>query len=136
MEDGLLDQFRLFEKYSNKLGDFWFYEGFVWAEMNEGIHLKMEDAKDVVALGYNYYENTGCYYVSNRVNSYSTEVSDFIPLQQLPFLKGFLMISHSKSSEIAAEVERLFFNKPFHIFYTKEEVIIWLQTKRLAQRID
>lgn len=127
MRNDLFSGFHLHQNLTHKLGDFWFFEDFIWAEMKEGIHLKIEDAQDIVKLGYHYYKTSGCYYVSNRINSYSTQVSDFIPLEKLPFLKGFVMINYSRSNEIVSNVEQLFFKKPFKIFHEEEEAVRWLR---------
>lgn len=67
-------------------------------------------------------------YISNRVNSYSINAIDLKYLNHIPTLKAIAVINYSEFSEMNAELEGKFCEKPFKTFYNIQEGIIWAET--------
>lgn len=115
----------LYKEVENKMGKYWFLEKIIWAEIKEGIHLRLDDSIDLIREAQKYYAKSGVVYISNRVNKYSTEIIDYSRMEELPYLYAFILISHSDHTTQNAKIERKFFNKPFKIFKSENVAAQW-----------
>tara|TARA_R110000796_G_scaffold37722_3_gene95129 strand:- start:83975 stop:84376 length:402 start_codon:yes stop_codon:yes gene_type:complete len=119
----------LIKKYNLDIGDFFFYENFLVAEVKEGIAFSFENAKEILGLAKMYYGNkTPFVYITNRKNSYSfNPTSHFKTVPLFPNLKGFAAVVYDSINQEIAVMEQSFFSKPVNIFYNLDDAIDWVE---------
>lgn len=101
------------------------YDSYMVVEINEGEHLTVEHNQVLINIADTYYKNKHFVYLTNRKNSYSVDPAIYLETSKIENLKGFAVISKDFKKKSTAEIEKLFFNKPFEIFDTLEEGISW-----------
>lgn len=120
-----------------KDGDVFIFKHFVVAEMNYGIVYTWEDhAKPIVEEVTNFLDTDGSnlIYISNRINSYSVNPSDWLKFFTNNYnLKGYGVVSQSKSSLLNTAIENLFFKKKIKRFSDLNTALQWAQSKVLIE---
>lgn len=119
----------LIKKYALDVGDFYFYENYMVAEVKEGIAFSFENATEILKLGKIHYNNTTPFvYISNRKNSYSfNPTSHFKTAPMFPNLKGFASVTYDPINNEIAEMEQSFLNTPSRNFNTLEDALNWVE---------
>lgn len=119
----------LIKKYILDVGDFYFYENYMVAEVKEGIAFSFENAAEMLKVAKMHYSNTTPFvYISNRTNSYSfNPTSHFKTAPMFPNLKGFASVTYDPINNEIAEMEQSFLNKPSRNFYNLEDAINWVE---------
>ncbi len=107
----------------------YFFENFLIVEMDEGINLTFESASKLVHDAILYYHGRPFIYISNRVHSYSVTPTDYFKLEEhVPNLIGFAVVSYSRLNKANANIENLFFNRPFEVFNELQEAMNWAES--------
>ncbi|MDA0176527.1 MULTISPECIES: hypothetical protein [Mesoflavibacter] len=101
-----------------------FKDRVVIAIINEGIHIDYYYSKQIANTCLDYFKDQPFVYLTHRKKSYSVDVTKYTFVNDLKTLKGFGVISTSLSAR-NAEIENLFISKPFEIFDTIEDALIW-----------
>ncbi|AXO79427.1 hypothetical protein DZC78_03180 [Olleya aquimaris] len=106
--------------YLSKFGTFYILEDVIISEINEGEHLTIENAQELLNCIHIYYgKNKKFAYISNRVNNYSIEVLDYPKINQLlPNLELFAIISYSHFDKMNISIEKQFCKIPYKGFST------------------
>ncbi|ADV49054.1 hypothetical protein I2486_08805 [Cellulophaga sp. E16_2] len=120
---------KLIKRYQLSVGVVYIYENYAISEINEGIALSYENAKELLELGKAHYgKHTPFVFISNRKNSYSfNPTSHFKTIPVFPNLKGFAVVVYDSMNKEIAEMEQSFVNKPVNIFDNLDEAIIWVE---------
>lgn len=122
--------------FQNEIGTLYFLKDIVVAEINEGIHLNYILAKtlfEAIKLFYQDYESFG--YISNRINDYS-----FSPLElgkllgNLPNLKLYSVVSHSKLNTMNANLEKRFCKVQYENFTDVYTAKNWMTSALYKKR--
>ncbi|WGD34371.1 hypothetical protein [Olleya sp. YS] len=97
------------------LGELYFFENLVVAQVNEGMHVGIDTAQDCFKAIYDFFGNDKSFgYISNRINKYSIEVLDYPKHSTLfPNLKMYGVIGYSHFTEMSIDIERQFCKMPF-----------------------
>lgn len=104
------------------------YDDYLLVVMNEGVTIKPSHNKTLLNVADTYYKGKKFVYITNRVRSYSVDPSVYFETSKIKELAGFAVVSKDFKAKSNAEVEKLFFNKPFEIFNTIDEAIAWTKT--------
>ncbi len=101
-----------------------FYDGYVVAKINEGVHLDQEHNAALIEVVEEYY-NKPFVYITHRVHSYSVDPNVYPRTTKVKLLKGFAVVSEKYQAKINAQIEQMFFEKPFEIFTKLDDAIKW-----------
>ncbi len=109
-------------------GNFYFFEGFVVSEINEGVDFSWELAKPVIHEVERFYNSKGSdiVYISNRIYGYNVKPVDWLKFTAFAFkLKGYAIVVDSHLKSRNAKFESLFIPVKFKVFNDITESIIW-----------
>lgn len=116
-------------------GIYYFFDGFVIAELNEGITGTWESSLDFIKASYNFYGDNGFIYISNRVNEYAVNPSDWLKFFKNKYpLNGFATVStHNRRLENST-IEKLFITVEHRNFTDLYKAVDWAKkvTKKIA----
>lgn len=104
------------------------YENYLIVVMNEGINLTPEYNQVLVELSESHFNGRPFVYITHRINSYSVDPKIYFETAKISNLKGFAVVSKNFKAKSNAEIEKMFFKKPFNIFSKLEDAIIWANT--------
>lgn len=95
-DSNLIDQIKDIHISDN--GRYYFFEDFIIAEINKDIVYTWESAQDVIEAAYNFYgQNISVCYITNRVNQYSINPSDWLKFFKADHpLNGYAIVSESE----------------------------------------
>ena len=114
------------EKILNfRFGQMTIYNNYVVTVMKEGITVTPDYNQDLVNVTNNYFKNKAFVYITHRINSYSVDPKIYFETSKIENLKGFAVVSKDFKARVNAEIEKLFFNKPYETFSSLEEAFIW-----------
>lgn len=125
----LADQIK--DIYISDHGNFYFMDGIIISELNEGITYTWEDAKEVIDYAVKFYgENYNLSYISNRINKYSVKPSDWLNFYRNNFkLNGYAVVTDNENSWYNALMEKLFSNVEIRRFKDLYEAIDWCRSQ-------
>lgn len=102
------------------------FEDYIYVVMNEGITVIPEYNDILINLSDKYFKGVDFVYVTHRIHSYSVNPTIYLETSKIENLKGFVVVtSESLEENPNPKLEKLFFDKPFSIFNTLEEALIW-----------
>jgi len=101
------------------------HDNYVVTIMNEGITITPEHNQVLINVVDTYYRNKKFVYITHRLKSYAVDPKIYFETSKIPNLKGFAVVSKDFKAKTNAEVEKLFFNKPFEIFDNLEDATEW-----------
>lgn len=71
------------EKVTLQFGTFYFSKHFCISEIDEGIHVGPKESQEIIIALFEYYgENLKIGFISNRINSYSIDLGEWIKLNK------------------------------------------------------
>jgi len=114
----------------NKVLDFGkltFYDNYVVAVMNEGVNIGNKENDILIKIAEKHFTKPFIY-ITHRVNSYSVDPNIYAKTIKSENLSGFAVVSEGYMAKINAQIEKLFFNKPFEIFSSLEEAVEWTKS--------
>ena len=101
------------------------YSHYLVVVMNEGVNVTPKHNNVLVQIYETYYKEKPFVYITHRVNSYSVDPKIYFDTAQIKTLKGFAVVSGNYQAKINAQIEKMFFNKPFEIFSNLEDALAW-----------
>ena len=119
----------------SEFGVFYFFKNFVIAEIHQGVIYNWDNAQDVIkAIDEHYGDNAKICYISNRINKYSINPTDWIKFYNSHSnnkLNGYAIVSYSKIGRINALIEKLFIKANFERFSNLYDAIEWSKNVNL-----
>ena len=113
-------------------GNYYLFDGFVVAEVNEDVIFTWEHhGKTVTEDLTHLYDTNGqnVVFITNRVNPYSVKPADWIHFFRHSYkLKGYAVVSYSKTAYLNALLEKLFMKTNFKRFQSLEHAIEWAKS--------
>src|SRR5690606_32903290 len=94
------------------------YDNYLIVIMNEGVTISSTHNQTLLNVAETYFANKNFVYVSYRLKSYSVNPAVYFETSKIENLCGFAVVSKDYKAKSNAEIEKLFFNKPFEIFNT------------------
>ncbi|MGB3608691.1 MAG: hypothetical protein WA775_15415 [Psychroserpens sp.] len=109
--------------------DIHIYDHYMIVTMKAGVNITANYNEVLINVANTYFVNQPFVYITHRVNSYSVDPAIYKETSRIKNLVGFCVVSKNYMAKSAAQIEKLFFDKPFEIFDELEEAIAW--SKRL-----
>ncbi len=127
-DSNLADQ--ILDVHITDQGIFYFLDGIVISEINEGITYTWEEAKNAIDAAIEFYgDDYNLCYISNRVNKYSVKPSDWLKFYRNNFrLNGYAVVTKSENSWFNALMEKLFSKVDIKRFDSLYDAINWCKT--------
>jgi len=101
------------------------YGHYLVTSINEGINLQPKHNRVLVKIAKSHFNNEPFVYITHRINSYSVDPKIYEETSKIKNLVGFAVVSDHFKAKANAEVEKMFFNKPFEIFSNLKMAKIW-----------
>ncbi|MDY2588316.1 hypothetical protein [Winogradskyella aquimaris] len=101
-----------------------FFDNYVISVINEGEHVDYTLNKILIKKIEKHF-NKPFVYITNRINSYSVDPNIYPRTTEVKNLAGFAVVSKAHMAKVNAQIEQMFFGKPFEIFSELEEAIAW-----------
>lgn len=110
-----------------QFGKFYFFDGLVISEINDGVEFCWKMASKAVEAALDVFgEDAPIVYISNRINSYSITPSDWAKLYKNRHqLKAYSVVGNTKGNFASLVMERMFFKNTIKQFTDLEEAIKW-----------
>jgi hypothetical protein len=102
-----------------------FYESYMVAVVNKDVHLAPVENQVLIDAANDFYGNNPFVYITHRKYSYSVDPIVFIKTAKMKSLLGVAVVADVPVSKGNAEIEKLFYNKPYEIFSVLEDAIEW-----------
>jgi len=114
-----------------QFGTFYFFNGLVISEVNEGVTFGWEMAERAIYAAQDVFgENMPIAYISNRVNNYHVVPTDWVKFygnrNQLSF---YSVVGNTKGSFASLVMERMFFKNSIKQFTDLDKAINWSLSK-------
>jgi hypothetical protein len=110
-----------------EIGVAYFFNDYIYCEMNEGVLVSFEAIADLIAGAKKYYGSKDFGYISNRKNSYSVVPTDYEKLKTISNLKAIAIICENKIGAQNTKIEKMFFQEQFETFDNFEDAILWIK---------
>lgn len=104
------------------------YDNYIVTIMNEGVTITPQHNQVLLNIVDTYYQNKKFVYITHRLKSYAVDPKIYFETSKINNLIGFAVVSKDYKAKTNAEVEKLFFTKPFEIFDTLNEAIAWAKS--------
>ena len=116
-------------------GTFYFFEGLVISEVNEGVSFEWKMGNRVIQETKEIFgENMPIAYISNRINTYEINPADWVKFySHRNDLDFYSVVGKTKSSFASLVLERMFFKNSIKQFTDLEEAIEW-SMKKIRER--
>jgi hypothetical protein len=103
------------------------HTNYVIVVMKEGVDITPEHNHVLVDVTNQYFKNTPFVYITHRINSYSVNPKIYFETAKIKNLRGFAVVSKDYKAKVNAEIEKMFFSKPFEIFGDLDEAKQWAE---------
>ena len=107
------------------------YDNYVVVVMKEGVNITPDYSEILVEVTKTYFVDKPFVYITHRINSYSVDPKVYHEVSEIENLRGITVVSSNYKAKINAQIEQMFFKKPFEIFTELEYAIDW--AKKLIQ---
>jgi hypothetical protein len=108
-------------------GSLMLYEHFTIGIINEGEDLRSAQNQSIVKACSNYYKNGNFGYISHRLYSYSIDPTVYIENSKLDNLVAIAVVISGPTQKLCANIEKMFFKKPFEYFNSLQEAQKWIR---------
>jgi hypothetical protein len=108
-----------------KFGQMTIFNNYVVTVMKEGIHVTPDYNETLIEVTDTFFKNKSFVYITHRINSYSVDPKIYFETSKIQNLIGFAVVSKDYKAKVNAEIEKLFFNKPFETFTSLDEACKW-----------
>lgn len=110
-----------------EFGTFYFFDGLVISEINQGVFFQWKMAEKVVKAAKQFYgEHTPIAYISNRVHSYTVVPTDWIKFYNNRHdLAYYCVVGSTKGSLPSTLLEKMFFKGTLQQFEVLDDAISW-----------
>lgn len=109
------------------LSTIYFYKNIIVVEVNKGTVMSLESASFLLEKYPIIHNHKPWVYISNRIHSYAVDPNDYRFLENIDSLKAFGVVSTKDLALKNAQMESLFFNKPYECFKDLEGAFIWAE---------
>ena len=104
------------------------YDNYMIVTVNTGVTITRKHNTVLTNIANTYFNNNPFVYITHRVNSYSVDPAVYKETSKISNLAGFCVVSKNYMAKSAAQIEKLFLDKPFEIFDTVKEAIDWAKS--------
>lgn len=121
-----------------EFGIFYFFDGLVISEMNEGEIFDWSIAEKIIEVAYTVLgKDKPIAYISNRIHEYSVVPTDWLKFHKHRHqLEFYSIVAYNKSGLTSVVLERMFFRNKIRQFSCLENAIKWSLAKVNEKKID
>lgn len=116
----------MFHYYDIGHAEVFVFDDFLIKQIKEGVLIDLKETKQLETILKKHFNKTNLVYISNRVTSYSVNPLVYKEVEKISNLVAIAIIPNSGKMLQSALYEKKFYNKPFEIFDTLSEAIIWV----------
>lgn len=111
-----------------KSGILYFSKHFCISEINEGVHLGFKESQEImITLVEHYGENLKIGFISNRINSYSIDIREWIKFNEAyDFLIATAIVTYNDLNFNIAKIEKYLSNTSIKKCNSLNEAINWI----------
>jgi len=109
------------------IGQATIYEHFIVMIVNQGATVDVKCNALLLDIIEKYYKNKNFIYITHRIHSYAVNPAVYQETQKINNLIGFAVVSNKQMDLNNANIEKLFFNKPFELFSELDEAFLWAE---------
>lgn len=113
------------EVLETELGTIRFYDNLVVMEAKEDALISFRTGIFILLKVIHKVGKRPVVYISNRVNRYSVDPTDYKYLEMIPTLRGIAIVNSNKHALQSSSLERRFFSKPFETFHQMADAENW-----------
>lgn len=113
--------------HKSDLGTIFIYENLLITEFNEGVNVSYTTGINILVDVLKHIGTKPFTVISNRINSYSVQPTDYKVLEKVPNLKGIAIVAKDAMSSANAMLEAKFFSKAFAVFNDIKSAREWSQ---------
>lgn len=107
-------------------GNFYFYKNLVIVEINSGVNFTFESSRELIEFTIKFYDWKPFGYVSNRVNSYSSDPQDYQKVNNyITNIVSFAAVTYTMTGKNFTILEKKFCKKPFQNFSNLSDAVKW-----------
>ena len=110
---------------TSEIGTVYIYERIIVTEFNEGVNVSYTTGFNLLVAVLKHIGNKPYTIISNRINSYSVQPTDYKFLERIPNLKGIAIVAKDAISSANAMLEAKFFTKSFAVFNDLRSASEW-----------
>ncbi|UJH91784.1 hypothetical protein LZ575_03675 [Antarcticibacterium sp. 1MA-6-2] len=112
-------------------GKVWFRENILIAELNEGILFDVDNNRQLLEIGKNFYVNKPYGYISHRIHSYAVNPMVYLESANVENLKAIAVVTTNDTCKKNTLLERQFYKdaNSFEVFDTLDNAFNWIQHK-------
>lgn len=116
------------KKITMPIGDFYFLDFFCIAEIKEGVHIGTEECQEIIiALVDHYGENLKIGFISNRINSFSIDLRQWVRFNiDYDFIMATVIVCYDHLNFNIATIEKKLSNYSTKRCYTLNQAIKWM----------
>ncbi|MBC2845289.1 hypothetical protein [Winogradskyella flava] len=107
--------------------DMTIYDNYLVVVIKEGVNITPDHNSVLLEVTEMYFSDKPFVYITHRLNSYSVDPKIYFETVKIENLKGFAVVSKNYQAKINAQIEQMFFTKPFEIFTKLDEAIEWAE---------
>jgi len=110
------------------IGDFYFLDSFCIAEIKEGVHIGTEECQEIIIAMVDYYgENLKIGFISNRINSFSIDIRQWVKFNiDYNFITAIAIVCYNNLNFKIATIEKELSYCSTKRCYTLNEAIKWM----------
>ncbi|SFW46239.1 hypothetical protein SAMN02927921_01737 [Sinomicrobium oceani] len=105
-----------------------FYENYVISEINEGVHMVIEQQDLLLSLCKENFQDRPFGYISHRIYSYSVDPFTYLELEKIDNFIAIAVVVSTTAQRLSSRIEELFCKKPFQFFYNLENARSWIDS--------
>lgn len=111
--------------YNLKDADIFIFDHYVINQIKEGVTVEAPHDKKINQIVQNHFSGKDMVYISNRIKSYTVDPLIYPRVELIPNMLAIAIVPKTFAMRKNAEYERNFYDKPFEIFDTLSEAILW-----------
>ena len=105
--------------------DITIYDNYIVVVMKEGMNITPDYNDILVGITNKYFHKQPFVYITHRIHSYSVDPKIYFETAKIRNLIGFAVVSAKYQAKVNAQIEQMFFAKPFEIFSNLDDAVKW-----------
>jgi len=116
----------MFYHYDLEYAEVFIFDQFLVNQIRQGITVRTEHNKTLREIIDLHFTNKPLVYISNRHFSYAVDPLTYIATSKIHNLLAMAIVATTEISRSNALLEKYFYDKPFEVFPTLSEAMVWV----------
>jgi len=114
--------------YNLKNAEVFIFDHYVINQIREGVIIATPNDKELNEIIQEHFSGRDLVYVSNRIKSYAVDPLIYKKVEDIPNLLAIAIVPKTEIMRKNAEYEREFYHKPYGIFDSLRDAVLWTDT--------